>query len=361
MTIRVFRAKTLQKLALLLLCTATAALLLYFPQATATGVKRGLAVCAQLLIPSLFPFLVLTGFMIRAGLVHGIGRRLDPVTRRLFGLSGAAQTAMLLSFLGGYPTGAAAVKALCDQETLDSDEAARLMCVCVNAGPAFVIGGVGVGMLGSVKAGILLLIAHWCASLLTAVLFRGKAAAHTPTRSRDEAVFSAVAASVHAATTALIAMCGFVLLASAMLSLTDALGGASAPHAVWRRLLACITEVTSGCVESAYAGSAMPFWIGATLGFGGLSVHGQIAVTVSPHRVIGKRFYAARLLHALLGGVLSAALFWWFPPPVNAVSAAARLSAFSEASTLAVPATALVALMLFCMLFLYTLPQRDRA
>ncbi len=358
MKLWICKAKTLQNLGLLTLCVGIGIVLMWFPAATATGVKHGLAVCAQLLIPSLFPFLVLTGFMIRVGIVHGIGRYLDPLTRRLFGFSGASQTAMLLSFLGGYPTGATAVKGLREQGAIDDNEAARLMCVCVNAGPAFVIGGVGVGMLGSTQAGVWLLIAHWSASLITALIFRSKPTPHTAFHPQAEEAFSAVAAAVQSATTALLSMCGFVLLSSAILSLTDALGGAATPHPLWRRLLACMIEVTGGCVESAYAGSAMPFWIGATLGFGGLSVHGQIAATVAPYRLLSKRFFAARLLHAFLGGGLSMLLFHIFAPPLGTLTAAARLSAFSDATTATVPLTALVTLMLFCVLFLYTLPRQ---
>lgn len=353
-------AKALRKAALLAACLLTAGILLCFPQAAATGVKRGLAVCGQILIPSLFPFLVLTGFMIRCGIVHGVGRRISPLTRRIFGFSGAAATAMLLSFLGGYPAGAAAVAGLCEQGEIDDREASRLLRACVNAGPAFVIGGVGVGMLGSVKAGILLMLAHWIASLITTLLFRAKPHDTRIAPAEPASVGTAVAASVHAATTALLAMCGFVLLSSALLSLVDALAAANTPHAVWRSIIACVCEVTNGCVEGASMGTAAPFWLGATLGFGGLSVHGQIAVTVAPRRLVDRRFYAARLLHALLGGCLSAVLFRLFPPDDTAVSAATALSAFVATPNTAVHISALAALMLLSVLFLYTLPSHQR-
>lgn len=359
MRVFVQSAKTLRRVLLLSVCTAIAVILLCFPQAAATGVKRGLAVCSQLLIPSLFPFLVLTGFMIRCGLVHSIGRRISPVTRCLFGFSGAAGTALLLSFLGGYPTGAAAVKGLCAQGDIDETEARRLLRACVNAGPAFVIGGVGVGMLGSVKAGLLLLAAHIAASLIAAFTERGRPRETKAVPVAAASVGTAVSESVHAATTALLAMCGFVLLSSAALSLVDALGAASLPHPLWRTLLACVCEVTGGCVEAAQSGRAAPFWLGATLGFGGLSVHGQIAVTIAPFRLMDRRFYRARLLHALLGGCLSAVLFRLFPPDDTALSAAARLSAFSADTQPFVAWSGLLALMLLCVLFLYTLPTKS--
>lgn len=362
MRVFIHSARRLRRVALLVLCIGAAVILLCFPQAAATGVKRGLAVCGQLLIPSLFPFLVLTGFLIRSGLVHAVGRHISRVTGRLFGFSGAAGTALLLSFLGGYPTGAAAVSGLYEQGSIDEREARRLLRACVNAGPAFVIGGLGVGMLGSVKAGLLLLFAHITASLLTTLVEREKPQQPSETLVPEAVgVGTAVAQSVHAATTALLAMCGFVLLSSALLSLLDAMGAAGLPQPLWRTLLACVLEVTNGCVEAAKTGIAAPFWLGATLGFGGLSVHGQIAVTTAPHRLIDRGFYRARLLHALMGGCLSAILFRLFPPDDMAVSTLqGTLSAFSQDTHPFAAASALIALMLLCVLFLYTLPGRPR-
>ncbi len=340
-------------------CLAATILLMCFPEAVQTGVKRGLALTAQLLIPSLFPFLCLSGFLIRSGIAAAFGRRLSPIMRRVFGFSGSAAAAMIISMLGGYPAGATAVAQLLAQEEIDRDEGKRLLCCCVNAGPAFIIGGVGVGMLGSVRAGVLLLAAHLTASLIVAVTCKktGNDASSPAFSAPKSGLAAAFTDSVHTAASAIIAMCGFVLLSSAALSLTDAL---SLTSPVCRYLLAAAAEVTNGCVEGASMGVAAPFCIGAALGFGGLSVLGQILAVTAPHRLIDPAFFRCRLLHALLGGGLSSPLFSLFPPNDLAVSAAASLSAFHDRST-AVAASALVALMTMCVLFLCTLPEREQS
>lgn len=341
------------------ICLAAAVLLMCFPQAVQTGVRRGLALTAQLLVPSLFPFLCLSGFLIRSGIAAACGRRLSPLMRRTFGFSGSAAAAMIISMLGGYPAGGAAVSQLIAQGEIDRDEGKRLLCCCVNAGPAFIIGGVGVGMLGSVKAGLLLLLAHLTASLIVA--FTCKTNRHTAaspmTPAKPCGLATAFTDSVHTAASAIIAMCGFVLLSSAVLSLTDAL---SLTSPVCRYLLAAAAEVTNGCVEGAAMGVAAPFCIGAALGFGGLSVTGQILAVTASYHLIDTAFFRCRLLHALLGGGLSTLLFSLFPPDDLAVSAAASLSAFHDRS-IAVGAAALVALMAMCVLFLCTLPEREQS
>lgn len=75
---------------LLLLVMAAGAALLVWPQAAAGGVSRGLSICSSVIIPSLFPFLVLAGFLVRSGISAAIGRRLEGLTRALFGLPGCA-------------------------------------------------------------------------------------------------------------------------------------------------------------------------------------------------------------------------------------------------------------------------------
>lgn len=354
MRVAVCSGRTIKRWLMLIACVAMAVVLLLYPQAVQTGVRRGLAVCGEILVPSLFPFLVLSGFVIRSGLASGIGRRLSAVMRRVFGFSGSAAVAMIVSLIGGYPAGANAVAGLCEQGDIEVKEAKRLLRCCVSAGPAFIIGGVGVGMLGSAKAGVLLLIAHWIAFAAVALIERGDGESRQVRVAASASdLGSAVAQSVNAAASSLLSMCGFVLLASGLLSLTDALMGASL-GTVWRCLLACAAEVSTGCVEAASMGRMTPFWLGAALGFGGLSVHGQIAARTASLFLPDRGFFRARLLHALLGGCLSMVLFWrWYPA---GVAASVTLSAFAPQNTV-IGMSGLAAMMLMCVIFLYTLPE----
>ena len=354
--VAVWSAKTLRRWSVCVICAAAAGVLLAFPQAAQTGVRRGLAVCAEMLIPSLFPFLVLSGFIIRSGMAGGIGQCLSPLMRRVFGLSGSAAAAMIISLIGGYPAGADAVASLYEQGDIGKDEGQRLLRCCVSAGPAFIIGGIGVGMLGSAAAGVRLLAAHWLAFAVVALTERQKTAPASVRAVRSESVGAAVAQSVHAAAQSLLSMCGFVLLASGMLSIGDAAFGEWLPP-LWRCVIGCTAEISTGCVEAAQMGMAAPFWLGAALGFGGLSVHGQIASRTAALSWMDRGFFRARLLHALLGGTLSMVLLRGRMPVGETANAA--LSVFTQENPLAA-ASGLTATMLLCVIFLYTLPVRSR-
>ncbi|MGN0470971.1 MAG: nucleoside recognition domain-containing protein, partial [Acutalibacteraceae bacterium] len=86
------------------------AVLLIFPSSSSEGVKNGLNYSANLLLPSLFPFMVLSSFVIRSGFSEFIGKALSPVIKFLFGLPAICSSAIILSFVGGFPVGAQCVQ-----------------------------------------------------------------------------------------------------------------------------------------------------------------------------------------------------------------------------------------------------------
>ena len=73
-------------LGLALLC-ATLALMLY-PQPSMEAAKSGLALCYNVIIPSLFPFFVLSSLVVELGLAGYLGRLLEGLMRPLFHVSG---------------------------------------------------------------------------------------------------------------------------------------------------------------------------------------------------------------------------------------------------------------------------------
>ena len=95
-------AVTLSALGALLLCS----------QAALESARAGLALCAQMIVPSLLPFFILSSLLQQLGLPGILGRWLSPVTQKLFGIGGAGASALLLGVTGGYPLGADAVARL---------------------------------------------------------------------------------------------------------------------------------------------------------------------------------------------------------------------------------------------------------
>ncbi len=169
---REYLKKALRRLPLLAATLSAAALIVAMPSVSAAGVKKGLLICASSAVPSLYPFCVLSAFFVRSGLCGYLGKFLEKPVRVLFALPGSAGAAACMSFVAGYPVGAGMTAALFSDGRISQSDAQRMTLFCVNAGPAFVIGGVGAGMLGSVRAGVIIFVSLTLASLALGVLTR---------------------------------------------------------------------------------------------------------------------------------------------------------------------------------------------
>ena len=79
---------------LAVLCCFSALLLL--PEVSAQAAQDAMLLCAQTLIPSLFPFFVLSSLLIACGASELLSALLSLLMRPLFGLSGAGAAALAL-------------------------------------------------------------------------------------------------------------------------------------------------------------------------------------------------------------------------------------------------------------------------
>ena len=375
MFIKTIRKSTLTACALLAACAGAGAVLLAWPEAAASGISRGLSICSTIIIPSLFPFLVLAGFLVKSGLSEAIGRRLEGPTRFLFGLPGCCAAGVLVGFIGGYPAGGVVVGELVERGAITRQQGRRMLCFCVNGGPAFIISAVGAGMLGSVAYGVMLYAAHIAASVVLGILLRlldrGEAeeAPAAPLSARPSPAAAFVEA-VNGSCRSMLYMCGFIVLFAAALSLADGSGLSAAigrclqgplevlglESSLSSCLLPCLLEVSCGSVEAAHTGAIAPLLLGMTLGWGGFSVHCQVAASLHGKSLVGRGFFAVRALHALLGGVFSLLLFRYIPveAPVFLSRSDALIVPYSSS------AGAAAALLAMCALFLLTAAVKPR-
>lgn len=288
-----------------------AAVLLH-PAAVSRGIKNGLALCAGVVIPSLFPFMVLSGLIALSGAGGWLSRLIWPVTRHLLRLPPQAGSAWVMSLLGGYPVGARTLAAMVQAGQLDRQSAQRMLPFCVNAGPAFLVTAVGAGFLGWPALGWLLLAAQVLVSL-TMGTWLGRGQPLPPARPLPPPVPAgqALVMAVQSACQALLSSCGFVVLFSGADALLGALGlyqkaGAwlhlSPGQVQWAQVAASgLLEVTGGCANAAALGGEAAFlFMAFFLAFGGLSIHCQVAALVQPCGIGMPHFLRLRLLAGAL-------------------------------------------------------------
>ena len=282
--------------------------------------REALEMCARLLIPALFPFFVLSGFLNRVGLPGLLGRMLAPFAVRLFGVSGAGASAFVMGLMGGYPAGAAYIADMERSGSVSTREAERLLAFCNNSGPAFIVGAVGLGVFGSVRRGLLLYGIHAFAALLTGLVFRGKKPCTEIQDVQLDTVYPSLAlvGAVRQAVASILSVCGFAVCFSVLLRVLDAGGGLSLfcgaaaahlgyePHFV-RATVTGLLELSSGAaamrgLRPCPASFALAAFL---LGWGGLSVQFQTLAVLAESKIKGTLHLAGRLLSACFAAVMA--------------------------------------------------------
>ena len=102
------------------------------------GAKEGIELCLGSLIPSLFPFFILT-FLLTGSL---LGTRL-PLLRlpaKAAGIPQGCESLLIPAFLGGYPAGAQCIAQAYSRRHISEDSAKRALLFCNNPGPSFLFG-----------------------------------------------------------------------------------------------------------------------------------------------------------------------------------------------------------------------------
>lgn len=306
--------------------------ILLFPNDVRNGAANGISYCLYTLVPSLFPFMVLSSFMIHSGISKFIGKLLQPVIHFLFYLPGSAGSVILMSMIGGYPVGARGCMSLLEQGTITQKQAQRMLYFCVNAGPAFIISVVGSALLQNTLIGILLFFSQIAAMLIIGITLGiaarlKKEPCHSVSSSECSSQSPLVESTLDASK-GLMNMSAFVILFSAFLSLLRATGIAQGicqlllqlhiPAPIAASLVSLLIEITSGCADTASLNAPIAL-IAFGLGFGGFCVHFQIFASTLKCGISRLKFIAFRLIHGTIATLVTMLFLPLFPQPIASV------------------------------------------
>lgn len=112
-------------------------LLLYYPELSLQYAYTGLTLWFQKMIPTLLPFMILSGILISMNLTERFVRLLHPVLHFFYGTTPNGSYILLMGFLCGFPMGARIAGELRQKGRISQKEAERLLAFCNNIGPIY--------------------------------------------------------------------------------------------------------------------------------------------------------------------------------------------------------------------------------
>lgn len=291
-------------------------MLIRYPDSATRGVTDGIELCVSTLIPSLFPFMFVSCFLLECGLLERSGRLFSAVTERIFGLPGCCAPVIAFSMFAGLPVGARLTEELYRRGMITKIQGQRMLFFCMNPGPAFVISGVGYKMLGSRELGLIIYVSLIITSLLIGILSvpvwsdTEKVKRDAVTEAKPD-IASSVVKAVSQSSRSVFSICAWVILFSGLTELIRNLGFSQNTE----NFLFAVTEVTNGCRRC--AGLYPAPVIAGIIGFGGFCAHMQVATPIMTLKLEYKYFISARILNAGISVLISLFILRYFPVAVE--------------------------------------------
>ncbi|MEG0546964.1 MAG: hypothetical protein RR552_07260 [Oscillospiraceae bacterium] len=318
------------------------------PTISALAVRQSISLCAEIVIPSLFPFMIISSFIIKSGISELLGKLFNPLTRFAFRLPGESAGAIIMSFVGGYPIGAKMTAELLKEGKITINQAQRMNIFCLNAGPAFVIGSVGTIMLGSTKAGVILYFSNVISSLILGVLtiVLDDKTLILDKKKEKLAIKSPITAFVNSVADSgqtMLMICSWVLIFASICSLV----GTIFANSTMSVSIKCILEVTNGVAAAA---KILPLpAVCAILSFGGICVHCQVFSFIRTSGLKLKYFYTARCISAGISAIVCMQLLKVFPCEVQTFATSSNI--IPTAFSVSAPAAAVLLIMSAILIF----------
>ena len=267
-------------------------------KAAFSGGAAGVELCIRTVIPSLFPFLFLSGIF--ASSFSGDQGPLLRLFGKGFHLPPEASFVLVPALLCGYPVGAQCIFQSYRSGLFPRKQAERLLSYCSNVGPAFIFGILSLKF--TRKSLVWMIWAIQILSIWTASRFFGAV------KWNKQAIPIKNEASqlpgIETALQAIMKICGWVILFRVVIEFLDKwILHAAAPG--WRVLMMGLVELSNGCCAlNLITQERLRFVIcNVLLALGGLCVAYQTGSVCPGLRL--KYYYAGKLLQAVTAGALA--------------------------------------------------------
>ncbi len=234
------------------------------------GAAEGVSLCIRTIIPSLFPFLFLSGTFSSGVFPSGWAVRW---LGKIFGIPRGAESILVPMFLGGYPVGAQCLEEMYHSGGISKGDAEKMLSFCSNVGPAFLF-----GILSAAFSSRKLLWLTWGIQIVSIFLTSRLFSPGAPGGAGSASAAGDGSFGMEQAVLVMLKICGWVILFRVLIGFLNRWFLASLPTAA-QVLLMGVLELSNGCcMLSQIQDEGLRFVLcNGMLSFGGLCVVYQTA------------------------------------------------------------------------------------
>ncbi len=280
-------------------------LTIIFAKEVKEGIIFGIRLSALSIIPAVFPFFVLSDLLLSS--FGNTCSRMRTVFSKIFNISKTAFPTFIIGNLCGFPLGVKGAAKLYSDGMITKDECERLAGFVNNPSLAFVVSGVGLGMLGSLKYGIILYLFLIFSSVLTGILFRPKELKTMNRKENIEQSFN-LNLSIKNAIYSSISVSAYIIFFSMLLSLASVIINNDVVLALFSSIMEVGNATKLLSSIPAFSPAITFSLIAFALGFSGLSVFMQ-GSSFLPSEVSRTKILLMKVIQGILSGAFAAVFY----------------------------------------------------
>lgn len=265
------------------------------------------------IIPSLFPFFVISDILINYDVTKYIPKKIRALFANLFKVSDNVITIFFLSMISGFPSNARNTRTMYDMGLIDKDEASHCLMFTHFSNPLFILGTVSTFFFKNELFGIIILIAHYLSNIILGIMLKNYNSIsninYTAPKVKCQNFSAIFIKAIRNAIDNLLSILGtltcFLVLASLIINMLNVSAYDSA-------ILKGILEVTMGLKDLSLLNISDVYKVVIAtmfISFGGLSVHMQVLSFLIDTEISYKYFFVARICQAVISGGVAFLLY----------------------------------------------------
>lgn len=269
-------------------------------------IKENIIIALELweksLIPTIFPFLLISNLLINYGFVDFISALFGGIVSKIYNVSKEASFAVIMSLFTGFPTGSKYVKDLYENKIIALEEANSLISFTSFANPIFVISFIGETLLNSKKTGITILVTHYITGLLVGILFKNKVSqgkSNQRIENKNKSFINVLTNTIKSSFNILVNMLGIIIFFFIISTILNKYIQQNLISIILNGIIEMTTGITFISAKKLKRKLKVAL-IGAFLSFNGLSIHFQTKSIIDGTPIKYRNYCIARIIQSLL-------------------------------------------------------------
>lgn len=265
------------------------------------------------LIPSMFPFFVISDVLINYQITNYIPKFIKKSFSKIFNVGEQSISIFFLSLFSGFPSNARTTKILYQQKLITTKEASHTLTFTHFSNPLFILSTVAVLFLHNEQYGYLILASHYLGNIIIGLLFRNYYSTNNinykPNPKKSQSFSTTLIHAIKSSIDTLLLILGtltcFLILSSLIIYqlkidlYTSAIIKGILEMTMGLKALSTlpITDIYKVVISTMF------------ISFGGLAVHLQVLSQLVDTDISYHPFFVARIIHALTSGTICYLLF----------------------------------------------------